>query len=214
MSGAVATPRQYHVNAGSFRKGCTPWNKGRKLAGTSRAVKGRQGFPAREVVALNTDGTVRWRFKSVEAARKFFRLSGRHSVTHACQGKSFCRGFRLMYADDYVPWADLRYVRPRFRDIYGRLLAGHHNVGFRKLSPEKLRAKSERARMVSTRLAHDPASKWGKPDNLLKPVVCTDTGEQFPSMKAASAHYGIPRNQISLAIRRNGTCHGLTFKKL
>lgn len=206
--------KQYSTNAGCFRKGYTPWNKGKTLPGNSRAVKGRQGFPPREVVALNADGTVRNRFPSVEAARRFFGLRDRHSITQACRGKFFCRGHRLMYADDYIPWADFRNKRPRGRDIYGRLLPGHSNAGFRKLSPEKLHAKSERSRQLSYRLAHDPASKWGKGENHQQPVVCTDTGEQFPSMKAASEHYGILPNQISLAISRHGKCHGLTFKKL
>lgn len=130
------TVRTYNPNSGQFRKGFTPWNKGTNKGGRTDARKRVKGYQPREVVAINPDGTVYKRFKSVEAAKDFFGLSDRHSITHACQGKYLTRGMRLMYGEDYIPWADYRYPKRRFRDIYGRLLPGHHNTGFRPLSEE------------------------------------------------------------------------------
>lgn len=204
--------RQYPPNSGNFRKGLTPWNKGKKMGGRADAVKGRQGFPAREVVAINPDGTVRRRFKSVEAARSALGLADRHSITHACQGKYLCRGLKLLYAEDYVPWADYSYRRRRFRDIYGRLLPGHHNAGLKQPSGERRKEMAERARERSFRMAHDPSSNWGKARGL-KPIVCLETGERFPSYRAACEKLGLESNQVSQAIARKGKCHGYTFRK-
>lgn len=204
-------PRVYSPNSGQFRKGMTPWNKSTKSGGRKDAKKGACGFQPKEVVAINPDGTVYKRFSSVEKAKDFFGLRDRHSITRACQGKCMTRGMRLMYGEDYIPWADYRYPKRRFRDIYGRLLPGHHNVGFKQPSEEKRRLQSERMRRISYKMVHDPDSKWGKPK--YKPVVCIETGEHFPSYLAACAKFGLKSNQISSAISRGGKCHGLTFKK-
>lgn len=68
-------------------------------------------------------------------------------------------------------------------------------------------------RKQSFRMAHDPNSKWGKGGNVI-PVICVETGEKFPSLKAASGHFNIGHSQISMAVKRGGKCHGMTFKKL
>lgn len=206
------TVRVYNPNSGQFRKGFTPWNKGTHEGGRTDARKKVRGYQPREVVAINPDGTVYKRFPSVEKAKDFFGLRDRHSITSACKGLYLCRGFRLLYGEDYIPWADYRYPKRRFRDIYGRLLPGHHNTGFRPLSEENRKKKSERARRQSEKMARDPNSNWGKGHRLI-PVVCLETGEHFPSYKAASEHYHFRPNQISSAISRGGKCHGLTFKK-
>lgn len=97
--------RVYAPNSGQFRRGFTPWNKGTGKGGRKDAAqKGAVGFQPREVVAINPDGTVYRRFKSVEAAKDFFGLRDRHSITHACKGRFLCRGFRLFYGEDYIPW--------------------------------------------------------------------------------------------------------------
>ena len=90
--------RTYEPNSGSFPKGFTPWNKGLKGAGGRKdgAVKGKQGYQPKPVVALNADGTIYQRFPSVKAAKEFFGLRDRHTITDACQQKFFCRGHRLL----------------------------------------------------------------------------------------------------------------------
>lgn len=201
------------MNSGQFRKGFTPWNKGKKLGGRTDAKKGVRGYQPKEVVAINPDGTVYKRFKSVKAAKDFFGLSDRHSITQACQGKYLCRGMRLMYGEDYIPWADYTYPKRRFRDIYGRLLPGHHNTGFKSPTKEQRKAMAERASKLSFKMAHDPNSNWGK-GGRLKPVICLETGERFPSYLAACEKFGLKSNQISSAIRRGGKCHGMTFKRI
>lgn len=101
--------RVYAPNSGQFRRGFTPWNKGTGKGGRKDAAqKGAVGFQPREVVAINPDGTVYRRFKSVEAAKDFFGLRDRHSITHACKGRFLCRGFRLFYGEDYIPWGGLQ----------------------------------------------------------------------------------------------------------
>ena len=199
-------------NSGCFKKGRTAWNKGKKGITGRECRKGHQGFPPRPVIALNPDGTICKKFPSVKAAQEFFGLSDRHSIIKACQQKFFCRGYRLLYEEDYVPWADYRNTRSRFRDIYGRLLKGHHNSGFRKPSAEKLERKSKCASKRAKRMYADPNSKWGKPNGMI-PVICVETGERFPSIKDCAMKLGIAPNQISAAITRHGSTHGYTFKK-
>ena len=206
--------RTYEPNSGSFSEGFTPWNKGLKGAGGRKdgAVKGKQGYQPKPVVALNADGTIYQRFPSVKAAKEFFGLKDRHTITDACQQKFFCRGHRLLYEEDYIYWADYRNTRPRFRDIYGRLLKGHHNTGFRKPSAEKMHEQSKRASELSKRMCADPNNRWGKPNGMI-PIICIETGERFPSIKDCAIKLGIAPNQISAAITRRGTTHGYSFKK-
>lgn len=204
--------RTYEPNSGSFSKGFTPWNKGLKGAGGRKdgAVKGKQGYQPKPVVALNADGKICRRFPSVAAAKVFFGLRDRHSITEACKQRFFCRGYRLMYEEDYIPWADYRNKRPRFRDIYGRLLKGHCNALFKKPSEEERMRRSERARELSKRLHSDPNSNFGKGSKPI-PLICIETGERFPSFKDCSKKLGIPSSQISSAIKRHGTVHGYTL---
>lgn len=206
--------RIYEPNAGSFKKGLTPWNKDKKGVGGRKdgAVKGKRGYQPKPVVALNADGTIYQRFPSVKAAKEFFGLRDRHSITNACKQRFFCRGYRLMYEEEYIPWADYRNKRPRFRDIYGRLLKGHHNVMFRKPSAEKRREQSKRASELSKRMSADPNNRWGKGNGLI-PIICIETSERFPSVKECGKKLGIAPNQISAAITRRGTTHGYSFKK-
>ena len=47
-----------------------------------------------------------------------------------------------------------------------------------------------------------------------KPVICVNTGKEYPSVKAAAIDLGIPKAQISGALSRNGTVHGYKFKTI
>ncbi len=202
----------HKANSGGFKKGLIPWNKGTKGITGRKIGKGHIGFQPRPVLALNPDGTICKKFPSVGEAQKYFGLRDYHSIIQACQQKSFCRGYRLLYEEDYVPWADYHNKRPRSRDIYGRLLKGHHHVGFKKPSPEKMHELSKRSSERSKRMCADPNSKWGKAHGK-KPVMVVETGKIYPSIKDCALDLNIPANQISDALKRNGTVHGYTIRK-
>lgn len=179
-----------------------------------KTQKGHKGFLPRPVVVLNPDGSIFRRFPSVGATQNFFHLKRRSSVSSACQGKSFCRGYRMLYAEDYIPAADYHYTRRRFRDDHGHLLPGHQLALLRKEpSEETKRQKSLRAAEIARRLAQNPSSRWGK-GSPLKPVRCIETGEEFPSITAAADKLGASAAYLSFSIARGRKCHGLTFKKI
>ncbi len=46
----------------------------------------------------------------------------------------------------------------------------------------------------------------------LKPVRCLETGEEFPTLKAAGDAVGRAQNCVTKAIERNGTCGGYHFE--
>lgn len=49
-------------------------------------------------------------------------------------------------------------------------------------------------------------------EKLYKPVICTTTGERFPSLKAAAEHYGLYSPDITAVLKgRQKTTHGLAF---
>lgn len=170
------------VNAGSFRKGMVPKNKGTHLSSRvdDFAVKGRRGFQRRAVIEILPDGSVGRRWDSVGAATKALNLRDRHSVTNACNGRFFCRGTKLMYEDDWSPLADYHYHRSGMRDIYGRLLPCHHaNATMRKMSAAAMEARRQRSRALSARMCRDPDSRWGKGSALI-PVRCETDGKEYP----------------------------------
>ncbi len=193
-------------------KGHIPWNKGKHAGGRRFGnERGRTGFQPRPVLVLGQDGSILRRFPSVKSAAEAFGLKSAHSVSKACQGKFYCRGFRLMYEEEYKPWGDYRNRRSGDRDINGRLVKGHHaNDKMRRKSEETMRKIRSEARTRATAMVNDPGNRFG--EGVKKPVVCVDTGERFDSLKAAAEHFGIPLNQISMAIKRHGRCHGLAFK--
>ena len=201
------------ANSGCFKKGRTAWNKGTKGISGRKCRRGHQGFTSRPVVALNPDGAICKKFPSVQAAQEYFGVRDRHSITAACQQKFFCRGYRLLYEEDYIPWADYRNKRPRSRDIYGRLLKGHHNDGFKPMKPECRKKLNEMARNMAKRMSADPDSAFGKGHNPI-PITVLNTGKNYPSIKDCALDLNIPANQISLAIKRNGTVHGYKIRKI
>ena len=196
---------------GQWKKGLTPWNKG-KHTGGRMGTKGVQGYQSRPVVMINYDGSILKRFPSVKATQEYFGRKDRHSVIYACTRGTLCGGYRMMYEEDYVPWADYRYAKPRFYDSRGWLMKGHnYNFWKMKLTPEGREKQRATARRTARRLIDDPNNRFGKV-NHEKTVVCVDTGEKFPSVTECAAHFRINRSQIGLAIKRNGTCHGYKFK--
>ena len=86
-------------------------------------------------------------------------------------------------------------------------------MGFRKPSAEKMRELSKRASERSKRMYADPNNKWGKPHGK-KSVMVVETGNSYQSIKDCALDLGIPENQISGAIKRNGTVHGYTIRMI
>lgn len=214
MNDLYAEPIQKR-NTGAFRKGLTPYNKGKK--GTcSRTddfiVKGTQGFLPRPVVCINPDGSIHQRFASVKEAAKATGVKDHHSIGKACQGKFRCRGYKWMYEDEYIPWADLHYKPREGRDIYGRLLPGNKlRCGARETMSEEAKQRHDAiSRANALRMVADPNNRFGKSTRKVA-VTCADTGESFATIKEAGAHFHIAPSLISGAISRGGTAHGLKF---
>lgn len=206
--------RIYDPNNGYFKKGMTPWNKGTNKGGRKNcSEKGKCGFQPREVVAIGEDGNIIRRYPSVEKAKEALNVRDRHTIIRACKQKNLCRGLRLMYVEDYIPWADYHYKRSKNRDIYGRLQPGHHENARHKPSEAALASKKRKARELSLKMAADPNNKWGK-GNKAMPIYCVETKETFKSQTEAALHFGINSSQISAAITNHRRCHGYTFRKI
>jgi hypothetical protein len=80
-------------------------------------------------------------------------------------------------------------------------------------SEESRQRRKKKYSETAYRLAHDPNCRFGKVIGR-KPVICITNGTEYPSIKAAAIALGLPKNQISGALTRNGTVHGYKFKYL
>lgn len=199
---------------GSFKPGVLPWNKGKKGAGIGNlsAVKGTRGFPRKPVLVIGRDGKIIKRFLSVKAARECLGVRSNRSIRDACLGESLCRGYKLLYEEDYVGWAEYSYKPTPGRDIDGRLQPGHHvNILMRKPSAETRKKMTKKKQDVSRMMFMDPCSRWGK--GIGQPVMCVDTGEHFRTVKEAAKRFGINANYISSSMNKGWRVHGLKFIK-
>ena len=175
--------------------------------------KGKSGFQPSPVVLIKPSGEV-LRLPSVVAAQKFLGLRNRQMVSRAIRGKYAKRGYKIMYEKDYSPLGDYSFRLSEMRDDEGyakpELLRIYRKRQEQMMTDEQRRRRSERCREVSKRQAADPNSKWGKGTNY-HPIHCETNGKDYASIKDAVEDLGIPSNQISLAISRNGTTHGYKF---
>jgi hypothetical protein len=55
-----------------------------------------------------------------------------------------------------------------------------------------------------------PDTNFGK--HMRKPVLCIETGEEYASILVAAKALSVSYQAVANAIKRNGTCGGLTFK--
>ena len=200
-------------NSGQFKKGCRPHNYGQKgvCSRHDHTQKGHQGFLPREVLVINHDGSIKAEYPSVKSCASAMGVSDLHSIVHACQGKFLCRGFKIMYKEDWSPYGDYHYKPTRGRDIDGKLKKNH---GLSKMyrmrqSDETKQRMREKNRELGYRNAHDPNCKFGKPKG--KKVWCYTTDEHFCSVAEAARHFGIKPHYISSAIHRCGTTKKLKF---
>ncbi|SFG54891.1 hypothetical protein, partial [Prevotella sp. KH2C16] len=140
----------------------------------------------------------------------------RHTIANACTRGYLCRGWKLMYEDDWSPLGDYRYKPTPGRNLDGSLKPGHtmSPIYAARQSAETRKMRSDKARELCRRLNATPGSNWGRYLDKRKPVECLTTGERFASIGEAAARYNLPQNYISSAISRNGTVHGLKFQKI
>lgn len=81
------------------------------------------------------------------------------------------------------------------------------------MKPECREKLNEMARAMAKRMSADSDSAFGKGHNPI-PITVLNTGENYPSIKDCALDLNIPANQISLAIKRNGTVHGYKIRKI
>lgn len=198
---------------GRFAPDRAPRNKGtHRSSRKSFVMKGHQGFITRPVIEVAQDGSVKRKYKSVGECVRVLGIKDRHNVSHAIKRGWLCAGRKLIYADEFVGWADYSWRPRRGRDERGRLVKGHKLSSVykrRPLTPEE----RERRRLTARKMVEDPGCKFGKVNRTV-PVVCVTTGERFGSVTDAGKRYGIPQGYISLALARRGTTKGLKFDYL
>eukprot|EP00808_Paulinella_micropora_P019058 g72173.t1 len=68
--------------------------------------------------------------------------------------------------------------------------------------------RAARARSVCS---EQPAAMAGLHKSLIRPVLCLETGEIFPSINSAAHFYGIPKQSISNSLCMGHKARGLTF---
>lgn len=152
--------------------------------------------------------------RSVGAAQRYLGLSSREKVWRAIVGGYAMRGYKLMYTEDWSVRGDYRFGESNVRDSEGHLrrevLSRRRREGISRMSEETKERLSEYRRGLSGSMAKNPDSRWGK-GSPKKAIHCTTNGEDYASITEAAKELGIGFQQISAAIRRNGTAHGYRF---
>lgn len=174
--------------------------------------------PKRGVVAVDTDGSIKWYFESRSEAEKYTR-SHHRDMGNALKNRYYTlKGYKWYYESDYRDgW--MRYGEEYFswepsethRRFGSGFLKGHKlGNGYERWSEEAKKRRSDIARMVCLkRKENNGYVESGK--KLRKPVICITDSMTFESIKHAAQHYEIPANQISASITRNGTVRNLKF---
>lgn len=124
----------------------------------------------------------------------------RLSVTRAISTGGYVRDLKVIDIDDYSPMADYRY-RPttvKQRRVLGRRRNGTSDETRRRLS-EFGKRNIVRQRRLGQLKPHG------------KHVVCYATGETFPTIRAAAAHYGIQEGYLGYCLRKGRKCKDKWF---
>lgn len=172
----------------------------------------------RVVVAVNPDGSVAEVFDYIKDAVAKYGMD-RHSITKSCKHGSICHGWKWFYEEDFrriyvnCEYEKLQFTLDPNRDpVTYRFVKGHKaGSGYTKLTEEQKRKKIGRTKEAMKRRKENGGYEESA-RKMWKPVVCLNDGLEFPSIKHASGHYGIPIAQISSAIHRVGSCKGLKFR--
>lgn len=187
-------------------------------AGSTPAIltMNRKDKRTKDIVAVDADGSMCGYFERiVDAARKYNLTAGK--ISDACKTGHLYYGLKWMYNDDYHKlWLEgrtheLAYKRTKYTQPMKKGTSTFKPMS--EWSEESRQKRKEQYRQTAYRLVHDPNCRFGKVI-VRKPVLCVTTGKEYPSIKAAAVDLGIPKNQISGALSRNGTVHGYKFKTI
>lgn len=174
--------------------------------------------PSYVVVSVNPDGTVDAVYNCAADAAKLYGITP-GTVNRYCRtgvigvGKKWFyeEKFRKIYMnceleklrftlpDDYVP---------KRKGFYKGHTKGN---GWDKKSEESKRRSVEAGIRTAKMINKDGRNRLGV-SKKRKPVVCITDGNEFPSIRHASDHYGIPKVHISSCIHRVGSTRGLKFR--
>lgn len=177
------------------------------------AVKGKQGFQKHPVVVIAPDGTAT-HLPGIAEATRFLKVKNRQMVTRAILGGYSKHGYKVMYEEDWSPFADYSFRPPMTRDDEGRM----NRMGLKmararqehNMTDEQKRRRSEMFRELSIRMAHDPNSNWGK-GNGRKPIHCVNNNKDYHSVAAAARDIGVRPSSISNALTKGFKVHGYKF---
>ena len=166
------------------------------------------------IVAIDADGSMCGYFDGiVYAARKYHLTAGK--ISEACKTGRIYYGLKWMYDEEYRKlWLEGRTHELAFKRTKYNQPMKKGTTAFKPMSEWSEESRQRRKKKYSEtayRLVHDPNCRFGKVTSR-KPVLCVTTGTEYPSIKAAALALGIPKNQISGALTRNGTVHGYKFK--
>jgi len=168
------------------------------------------------IVAVGNDGAMAGYFEKImDAVRKYGFTAGK--LGEAIKTGKVYYGFKWMLDDDYKKlWLEGKTHELAFeRTKYNRPMT-KGTTPFKPMaewSDESKRKYRESQSRKAKRLWHDPNCKFGK-CVVKKPIVCVNTGVEYPSIKQAARELGIQSHQITGAISRHGTVHGLKFEPL
>lgn len=172
----------------------------------------------RGVVAVDTDGSIKWYFESRTEAEKYTK------TCHKDMGRALrdhyytCKGYKWYYEDVYrdgwMACGEEQFLwKPSttHRRFGTGFLKGHTlGNGHQTWSAER-RAKQSEAARKHCLMRKENGGYVLQGLKYRKPVRCVNDGMEFDAIKIAAAHYGIPPCQISSAIKRNGTAKSLKF---
>ena len=182
---------------------------------SKRHYKTRSSFV---VVSINPDGTVDAVFNCAADAAKLYDVTP-GTVNRYCRTGAIGQGKRWFYEEKFreiymaCEMDKLRFTLPADYVPKRRCFYKGHTKGngWSKRSEES----KEKTRRIASRIAK-AINKDGR--NRLggckkgKTVVCLTDGKEFPSIRCAADHYGIPRSSVHYCAHRIGITHNLKFR--
>jgi hypothetical protein len=170
------------------------------------------------VVAVDTDGSIKWYFVSRADAERFMKIChkdmGRALKDHSLHVRGYAMYYESEYREGWFAYGEEHFAwqpdpnRLRFGSGF---VKGHQANYIYKMSEEGKKIKSETSRRTCL-MRKERGDYAIQAEKLMKPVRCVTDGMEFKSVKHCGTHYGIPPNQISEAIRRKGTTRNLKFE--
>lgn len=175
-------------------------------------ISPHRGVKPKPVVIIRPDGEKIRTYPSINSCARAIGVS-RQNMSEDCKSGYLCRGYKIMFEDDWSPLGDYSYKPKKGRDIYGRLQKGHKLFAlYYGMQTKEAREKLRKARSeLSKKRCADPNSRWGGGKRNLKKVWCSTTGQHFESIKEAAECHHITRGYLSYAIHKGKITKGLKF---